>query len=508
MTGIVGSWELLVGIPQAVYVCNKTDSSVVNVNICNRGNQVTLISMAISTSATTPLNAEWIEFESRLIGKGSIERAGIVINPGQYLIVKSSLANVNVVAWGITAGEVVPSIPAITQNQGGAPVWITPTTAITTGSWDTVTFAAEAASSYSVLSGSLPAGARFEPDSGRMYNFTLPGSTTTSSFTLRATSPTGVTADRAFTLNINTSAIPTPPPPVIGGGGGGGGTPPAPTILWTSLSLTWKAGSSGRAYPGSVSDYASTAVIPTAAAYSFNSGFHYFNIGPGTYSVNIRGAEGSGSEHGYGAIILATLVVTATTRLVAIVGNPGTGSYSGGGMTALAIRSDSSDTYTGATPLLVAGGGGGGYSSRNSEADAGGTSWTPTTRRGTSTTEYDAGASFPNIGDVSIYSNSFSGQGGAGAQHWVWGALGGRTTPCGSDQGGFGGGGGSCPAGGGGYYGGKAGGSGYGGGGGTSYRLSTVGTCYISTWSDVGTNGSSRGSNPGTAGGSFTITSV
>ena len=60
MTGIVGSWDLLVGIPQAVYVCNKTDSSVVNVNICNRGNSTTLISMAISSSATTPLNAEWI----------------------------------------------------------------------------------------------------------------------------------------------------------------------------------------------------------------------------------------------------------------------------------------------------------------------------------------------------------------------------------------------------------------------------------------------------------------
>jgi hypothetical protein len=247
MTGIVGSRDLLEGIPQAVYVCDKTNASVINLNVCNRGNLTTLISVAISNSATAPTNAQWIEFDSQLIPKGTLERTGMLINPGQYLIVKSSRSSVNAVAWGITSGEVVPSVPAITQNQGGAPTWAVPitetnrgvvslagaTTSITTGSWDVLQFVAEAARTYSLVSGSLPTGARFEPDTGRMYNFTLPGSTTTSSFTLRATSPTGFTADRAFSLSINTSPIPTPPPPVIGGGGGG-----APVVVVTTTGGT------------------------------------------------------------------------------------------------------------------------------------------------------------------------------------------------------------------------------------------------------------------------------
>jgi hypothetical protein len=280
--------------------------------------------------------------------------------------------------------------------------------------------------------------------------------------------------------------------------------------LWNSLALRSVAGSSGRAYPGTQAEYAaaSGAVIPGTAGYVFNSGYHYFDITEGNYTVSIRGAEGSGSQHGYGAIITASMTVVTTTRMVAIVGNPGSGNYSAGGMSALALRNAASDVYTSATALLVAGGGGGGYSVLNTEADAGGTTWTSTTRRGTSTTEYDGGAAFNAVYNPEIYSNSTGGQGSTAAQHWVWGSLGGRVTPCGADQGGFGGGGGSCPAGGGGFYGGKAGGSGYGGGGGTSYRLASGAVAFISAWSDAGTNGTSRTQQPGLLGGQLTITAA
>lgn len=290
-------------------------------------------------------------------------------------------------------------------------------------------------------------------------------------------------------------------------------------VAWNNLILNWTAGASGRAYPGTQSQYATSGdtVIPVASNYTFSSGYHYFDISPGTYSVNIQGAEGSGSQHGYGAIITATMVVAQTTRLVAIVGNPGNGSYSGGGMSAIAIRNASSDTYTSAIPLLVAGAGSGGYSSSHSEMDAGGVSWSPTTRRGTSTDRgdgrggtYDGGAAFNNVYTPELYSSTQGGQGSQAAQHWVWGSRGGIATPCGNEQGGFGGGGGSCPAGGGGYYGGKAGGNSpdaRGGGGGTSYRLSSGSFAYISSWSDAGLNGSSRTAQPGTAGGRISITS-
>jgi hypothetical protein len=207
---------------------------VINLNVCNRGNETTLISVAISNSATAPTNAEWLEFESSLIAKGTLERTGMLVNPGQYLIVKSSKRAVNAMAWGVTSGETVV-VPTITQNQGGAPTWITPTTTIETGSWGTINFQAEAARTYSVLSGSLPAGAILEPDTGRLRSFTLPGSATTSSFTLRATSPTGFTADRAFSVIINTSSRPAPQ---IELGVGGGSAPPAPVVVVTTTGGT------------------------------------------------------------------------------------------------------------------------------------------------------------------------------------------------------------------------------------------------------------------------------
>ena len=282
--------------------------------------------------------------------------------------------------------------------------------------------------------------------------------------------------------------------------------------LWNNLALRWATPSSGigRPYPGSQAEYAaaSGAVIPATAGYTFNAGYHYFDITEGNYTVDICGAEGSGTQHGYGAIITASMTVVTTTRMVAIVGNPASGSYGAGGMSALALRNAASDIYTSATALLVAGGGGGGWSSLNSESDGGNTSWTPTTRRGqVNNGVYDGGASFLNNYNPEIYYSSSGGQGSTAAQHWVWGALGGTQGACGP-AGAFGGGGGGCPAGGGGYYGGKPGDGGYSGGGGTSYRLSSGAIAYISAWSDNGTNGSTRNANPGTAGGQLTITAV
>ena len=163
----------------------------------------------------------------------------------------------------------------------------------------------------------------------------------------------------------------------------GAGVAPNP---FTGLTLTLAGsglGASARANPpASISTYTSVgSVLPADATYS--SGYVYFNIYPGTYTVEIKGAEGSGTQHGFGATINATMVSSVTTRMIALLGQAGSGSYSGGGMSALAL-SAGGDTYAGATPILIAGAGGGGYSSLQSEADAGGTSWSSTTRRGTS----------------------------------------------------------------------------------------------------------------------------
>lgn len=285
------------------------------------------------------------------------------------------------------------------------------------------------------------------------------------------------------------------------------GIPPFDT-----MTLAGVGGTLGPAYPGEQAQYAALATIPAAANYSFADGYHYFDLYPGTYNVRIKGAEGSGSQHGYGADISATISVLQLTRMVALIGNAGAGSYGGGGGTFLAITTG--DTFASATALLVAGGGGGGYSSFNSYVDAGDTNWSPTTRRGSATTgQYDGGASFSNVYNPEIYNATTGTQGSTCAQHFVWGGLGGRETPCGSgptQQGGFGGGGGACPAGGGGFYGGKPGTSSgqTGGGGGTSYRLTTGSIAIVPTWTYNGTNGTTRTATSSLAFGSLSISSV
>lgn len=287
------------------------------------------------------------------------------------------------------------------------------------------------------------------------------------------------------------------------------------TGLTLTLNSTSVADNSRHAPPASVTTYTTDgSILPAGTVYS--SGYFYFTLPAGAYTVVMKGAEGSGTQHGYGATINATLICTTSTRMVAIIGQAASGVYSAGGMSALAITAGGADTYSGATPVLVAGGGGGGYTNLGGQSDAGGTSWTPTTRRSNNTDcptygggVYDAGAPFTD--GVYTVSRTSCTTGAGVALAFTAGATGGTNNDCSSTQrGGFGGGGGSCPGGGGGYYGGTAGGnspSQTGGGGGTSYRA-TSGTVYVSAWSDGALNGSSRSSSPGTAFGYLSITAA
>lgn len=280
-------------------------------------------------------------------------------------------------------------------------------------------------------------------------------------------------------------------------------TPPALTPL---ITIPGTVNASGNQYAPTQAEYTTAGMsYPSTISYAFSSGYHYFTIPAGTFNVNIRGAEGSGTNHGYGANLIATLVATSSVRLIALVGSRGAGAYAGGGGSFLAIA-PVTDTYSGSTALLVAGGGGGGYSSLGTYSDAGGTAWTSTSRRSNNTDcatygggVYDAGAGFSSsFHTVSIYSCT---TGGAAAHFFDTNGTGGVTSSCGSNYGGFGGAGGGCPGGGGGYYGGTAGGntpSQTGGGGGTSYRL-TSGTAYISSWSDGSTWSSGNRSSTGSS---------
>ena len=99
-TGRLAAADLASGTNTTVYTTPSAIFSVVSVNITNRGNQPTVINVAIA-DLDTPTLGEYIEFESELDPKAILERTGIVLAATQKIVVRSSQANISVVAFGI-----------------------------------------------------------------------------------------------------------------------------------------------------------------------------------------------------------------------------------------------------------------------------------------------------------------------------------------------------------------------------------------------------------------------
>ena len=99
-TGRLGANDIAAATNTTVYTVPSDTFSVVTLSICNRGNQAVAVRVAVSAAAT-PVAAEWIEYDTEVLGKGVLERTGIVMDAGRLLVVYSSGANVSAVAFGI-----------------------------------------------------------------------------------------------------------------------------------------------------------------------------------------------------------------------------------------------------------------------------------------------------------------------------------------------------------------------------------------------------------------------
>jgi len=211
--GKLGSWNLSAGINQAIYVCNKDQATVLTLNIVNRNTIPADIRVAISTSATDPGPAEYIEYDVEILPKGVLERTGIIVGPQQYLVVKSDTAQVNAVCWGIEVGDTTGSLN-INANAGTTPTWTT-----AAGSLGTITVGSPTASEslqlvatdpynatlqYTVSSGSLPAGMDLQTNGLLTNRKTTTGYTSgtggqTTSFDVRASNGTNSVV-RSFSI--------------------------------------------------------------------------------------------------------------------------------------------------------------------------------------------------------------------------------------------------------------------------------------------------------------------
>lgn len=98
--GLLGNRNLFSGALQAVCVNNTEAGMTVTVNVCNRNAYNVQIDLAVSSSATSPITAEWFVWQATLTGNEVFTRNNLVLAPGQYLIARSTHNGVNVSAWG------------------------------------------------------------------------------------------------------------------------------------------------------------------------------------------------------------------------------------------------------------------------------------------------------------------------------------------------------------------------------------------------------------------------
>lgn len=104
-TGRLGTADLDAATNTAVYTCPEDTFAVITVSVCNRSTESANIQMAVCNS-DTPTNDEYIEFDTSLSPKGVLERTGIVVDAGKFVVVRSSAVSVNAVAYGIETSTV------------------------------------------------------------------------------------------------------------------------------------------------------------------------------------------------------------------------------------------------------------------------------------------------------------------------------------------------------------------------------------------------------------------
>lgn len=84
-----------------VYTVPSGYYSVFNVSMTNTSSSSVTVRLALASTAS-PGTAEWIEYDTVVLGKGVFERTGLVLDAGKYVVAYASAGSaVNVTVYGI-----------------------------------------------------------------------------------------------------------------------------------------------------------------------------------------------------------------------------------------------------------------------------------------------------------------------------------------------------------------------------------------------------------------------
>jgi hypothetical protein len=98
--GRLGIADLAANTNTTVYTVPAATFAVVTLSMCNRSTTQRSIRVAVA-AADTPTPGEYIEYDTSLVGNGTLERTGIVVNAGQKIVVFANSVDVSAVVYGL-----------------------------------------------------------------------------------------------------------------------------------------------------------------------------------------------------------------------------------------------------------------------------------------------------------------------------------------------------------------------------------------------------------------------